>query len=125
VSRATPKDLGLALLVAFLVAQGPLTPAALAPSLVAGALAAGAFLYFRLSRVPARRRAARGLPEPPTEPVAKWEVPLAAWLCFGLLGVVSLPTWVWMRQTYPSRRPPPKAWVFVVGVKAFPHWRLC
>ncbi len=96
-SRATPKDLGLALLVAFLVAQGPLTPPALGPSVVAGALVAGAFLYFRLSKVRARRRALAD-PGRVRESVAspRWEIPIGVWLCLAVLAVVFVPTWVWM-----------------------------
>ena len=101
--RATRKDLGLALLVAFLVSQGPLTPPALGPSLVAGALAAGALLFFRLSDYSARRRARTQLETAP-EPIepSRWEVPVGVWLCLGALALVFAPTWLWMYGQWTS-----------------------
>jgi len=86
-SRATLKDLGLAALIALLIAEGPLTPAARIPSAIAGAGGALFFLYWRLSR--------------PTRPdtaskVSAWEVPLAVWLCLGLFAAAAAPTLVWM-----------------------------
>ena len=97
-SRATPKDLLLALLAGFLIAEGPLTPAAMGPSLVAGALAAGVFLYFRLSRIPSRKRAiATGAPTRPTPPEAhSWEVPRGVWICLAVYAAAVSSTVIWM-----------------------------
>lgn len=96
-SRATPKDLGLALLVAFLVAQGPLTPAALVPSLVAGSLAAGAFLYFRLSKVPPRRSTAgAGVQAGTAAAQVRWDVPVGVWACLAAVAAVFVPSIAWM-----------------------------
>jgi exosortase len=87
VSRATPKDLALALLVAFLVAEGPLTPAARVPSLIAGALAGALLLLWRLTRAPAvRARAGK----------VTWQVPWRVWACLGLFTVTAIPTLRWM-----------------------------
>lgn len=95
--RPNRKDVGLAVLAAFLVAEGPLTPPALGPSLVAGALAAGALLFFRLSDYSARRRARTQL-ETAQEPIeaSHWNVPAGVWLCLGALALVFGPTWLWM-----------------------------
>ncbi len=96
-SRATPKDLGLALLVAFLIAEGPLTPAALGPSLVAGAIGAGIFLYFRLSRIPSRKRAlTTDTPARQVAPAPSWEIPRGVWICLAVVAAAVAPTVIWM-----------------------------
>ena len=88
VSRVTVKDLGLAALAAFLIAEGPLTPAARAPSIAIGLGGALFFLYWRLSR-PARQAGA-ALKSP------GWQVPLAVWGCLALFVAAAAPTLVWM-----------------------------
>ncbi len=86
-SRATPKDLGIALLVAFLVAEGPLTPGARTPSIVAGAAAAALLLVWRLTRKPSQRAAAAQI---------VWKVPWTVWGCLALFGLAAYPTVRWM-----------------------------
>lgn len=91
VSRVTGKDLGLSALVAFLIAEGPLTPAAHAPSIVAGVGVALFFLYWRLSRPTRADESAR---------TSSWQVPPAVWVCFGLFAASAAPTLVWMYREW-------------------------
>jgi len=90
-SRVTLKDLGLTALIVLLIAEGPLTPAARLPSIVAGVIVALFFLYWRLSR-PSQ-------PETSTRTVG-WAVPLAVWVCLGLFAVAAAPTAVWMYEEW-------------------------
>ena len=77
----------MALLLAFLVAEGPLTPAARAPSFVAGAAAGALLLGWRLTRKPAQWAAAAKV---------VWQVPWTVWGCLALFGLASFPTARWM-----------------------------
>ena len=90
-SRVTVKDLGLAALVVLLIAEGPLTPAARLPSLVAGGAVGLFFLYWRLSRPILQKTRASA---------AGWKVPLGVWICLGLFAVVAAPTLVWMYEEW-------------------------
>jgi exosortase len=84
--RATLKDWALALLVFFLIAQGPLTPAAVVPSVIAGVGGGLFFLYWRLAQpLPLQAEAPK-----------RWEVPLGVWLCLGLFAAAAAPTAKWM-----------------------------
>jgi exosortase len=66
--------------------QGPLTPAALGPSLIAGVFTGGFFLYWRLSRpLPEEGALAR-----------RWQVPPFVWVCLGLFALAAAPTAKWM-----------------------------
>lgn len=85
--RPTLRDGALALLVAFLVAEGPLTPPAQGPSIALGVLVAFAFLWWQLSRPPARESRTR---------TRLWEVPVPVWLCLALFAAVSARTFAWM-----------------------------
>ena len=88
-NRPSLKDGGLALLVAFLIAEGPLTPAAELPSWVAGVAMGLLFLWWRLTRPVRRSDAANATP-------TRWEVPLPVWLCLGLFALTAAPTFAWM-----------------------------
>jgi exosortase len=90
-SRVTPKDLGLTLLVAFLVAEGPLTPGARVPSIILGTGAGILLLWWRLTHRPTEEQAARA---------PKWEVPLSVWGCLVLFAAASWPTLAWMYREW-------------------------
>lgn len=85
VSRATLTDLGFALLVAVVVAEGPLTPAAMVPSVIVG-LIAGAFV-FHWRRT--RPRAAR-------EVAPNWRVPWPVAVALSIYAAAMFPTAAWM-----------------------------
>jgi len=88
--RATWRDAALTGVVVLLVAEGPLTPAARAPSLIAGSLVGLFFLYWRLGR-----------PLPEAGSVARtWSVPLPVWLCLGLFALAAAPTATWMYEEW-------------------------
>lgn len=89
-SRATPKDLGLALVAAVVVSEGPFTPSALAPSLVAGAMAAALVLYYRLSWIP------RVAPKQQAAGRSRYKVARSAWVCLAGFATLSAPTVSWM-----------------------------
>ncbi len=92
-SRANLKDVGLALLVAFLVAEGPLTPAARTPSWLAGAASGLLFFWWRVTRpAPQREQAATAR--------KRWDVPWPVWLCLGLFALAAAPTVLWMYQEW-------------------------
>lgn len=90
--RPTVRDWALALLVAFLVTEGPLTPAARGPSIALGVLAGFAFLWWQLSRGPA----GEGTSAPRRVGARAWEVPGPVWLCLALFAATSAPTFAWM-----------------------------
>ncbi len=73
------------LLVAVLVSEGPLTPAARGPSLAAGFIAGALFLWWRLSRKPGAEARSAG-----------WQVPVPVWLCGALFAATAAPTFAWM-----------------------------
>jgi exosortase len=90
-SRATKKDVGLFALIAVLIAEGPLTPASLLPSIGVGVLGALLFLYWRLSRPTRPQTRADAL---------RWNVPPGVWLCLGLFAIAAAPTLGWMYQQW-------------------------
>jgi exosortase len=81
----------VALLVAFLVAEGPLTPAAQGPSIAAGFLAAMFFLWWQLSRSPEATGTTR---------TRRWEVPWVVWICAILFATAGAPTFQWMYEQW-------------------------
>ena len=93
--RATPKDCGLALLVAFLVAEGPLTPAARGPSIAAGFLAGLLFLWWQLSRSP-RSESQRSESGAADAPRGRSWLPPLVWVCLALFALAGAPTFRWM-----------------------------
>ena len=89
--RATWKDVGAGALVLLLIAEGPLTPAARIPSILAGLVAAAFFIYWRLSQ-PIRAR---------SDPASgRWHVPLGIWICLALFAAAAAPTLAWMYREW-------------------------
>ena len=91
IRRATWKDAGACALVVLLVAEGPLTPAARIPSILAGLVVAAFFLGWRLSQ-PIRPRS-----EAATK---RWQVPLGVWICLALFAAAAAPTLTWMYREW-------------------------
>jgi len=85
VSRATLTDLGLALFVAVVVAEGPLTPAALVPSVIAGAIAGGFTFVWRRSHPRSARKTSAG-----------WHVPWTVLIALAIYGLLAGPALAWM-----------------------------
>jgi exosortase len=79
--------MGLALVAAVVVAQGPLTPAATVPSVIAGAIAAGFVFYWRRTHPRAGRKSV-------------WHVPWPVAVALGIYAVAAFPTLAFMYREW-------------------------
>jgi exosortase len=88
VSRAILKDLAVALFAAVVVAEGPLTPAATVPSIIAGVIAGGFLFYWRRTR-----------PQTPTRP-GIWYMPWHIAVALLVYIAAAFPTLAWMYREW-------------------------
>ncbi|MGH0038528.1 MAG: exosortase/archaeosortase family protein [Myxococcota bacterium] len=96
--RIERRDLGLAGLIAVVLALSPLTPPDWLLSLGAGALVGAAFVAYRVyarTSAPASVRA-------PARPATALRVPWLAIACLAAWGAAFAPTWVWMYGEWTS-----------------------
>jgi len=94
VGRIHLMDIVIALLIGAGVGASPFTTVHFWPSFIAGCVAGGGYLAYRVVHRPAAAPTTR------TTLNALRAVPISVWLCLLLFGVISAPTFVWLYGTW-------------------------